>query len=288
MILYTVIAENDESQWDDRTGESYHFPNRYKEFLPPGTMVIYYKGRLRDKSLYADRLSSDPHYFGIATIGSHYKDIKSVKNDWYAKLENYRRFGKAVSNKKPDGNYYELIPKNRLTNYWRDGVRLIDKATYDKILSAAGFQPHAPTFSAAVGTPPETIPHSVVPTFSVKELPDKNDIEQGLTSSIEGDRKLVFTTIYERDPALRDEAVRVHGTTCAGCGFNFEEAYGEYGKGYIHIHHRSPISEAGGPISVNPVTDLVPLCANCHSIVHRRKNNVLSLEQLIGIIRKFS
>ena len=26
---YTIITENDESEWDDKTGEKYHFPSRY-------------------------------------------------------------------------------------------------------------------------------------------------------------------------------------------------------------------------------------------------------------------
>ena len=27
------------------------------------------------------------------------------------------------------------------------------------------------------------------------------------------------------------------------CGFNFEKAYGDYAKGFIHIHHIVPVSE---------------------------------------------
>ena len=46
----TIIVENDVSQWDDLTGEVYHFPKRYKELLLPGEKVIYYKGRIKDKS----------------------------------------------------------------------------------------------------------------------------------------------------------------------------------------------------------------------------------------------
>ncbi|WP_406874901.1 hypothetical protein [Acinetobacter baumannii] len=29
----TVIVENDISQWDDLTGEVYHFPKRYKDLM---------------------------------------------------------------------------------------------------------------------------------------------------------------------------------------------------------------------------------------------------------------
>lgn len=47
----TVIVENDISQWDDLTGEVYHFPKRYKDLLLTGEKVIYYKGRMKDKIL---------------------------------------------------------------------------------------------------------------------------------------------------------------------------------------------------------------------------------------------
>jgi len=63
------------------------------------------------------------------------------------------------------------------------------------------------------------------------------------------------------------------------CNFNFEKTYGEIGKGYIHVHHIKPISESGETI-VNPATDLVVLCANCHSIIHRQRSKTLTLVEL--------
>ncbi len=49
-VMYAVIVENDVSQWDDDTGVLYHFPKRYLKYLQPGTHVIYYKGRIKDKA----------------------------------------------------------------------------------------------------------------------------------------------------------------------------------------------------------------------------------------------
>ena len=77
----------------------------------------------------------------------------------------------------------------------------------------------------------------------------------------------------------------MHGTTCAVCGFNFDEFYGhDYADGYIQIHHRKPLSEHEG--TVNPATDLVPLCANCHAMAHRRRTTVTSIEELKILIEK--
>ncbi|MBI7240155.1 restriction endonuclease, partial [Pseudomonas aeruginosa] len=37
--------------------------------------------------------------------------------------------------------------------------------------------------------------------------------------------------------------------------------------------------------AVNPETDLVPLCANCHAVVHRRRDRTLSVDELKGLVR---
>jgi putative restriction endonuclease len=37
---------------------------------------------------------------------------------------------------------------------------------------------------------------------------------------------------------------------------------------------------------VDPGTDLVPLCANCHTIAHRRRGTVTSIEELKELIEK--
>ncbi|MBY7831205.1 HNH endonuclease [Vibrio fluvialis] len=52
----------------------------------------------------------------------------------------------------------------------------------------------------------------------------------------------------------------------------------------IHIHHKVPISKFGSSKLVNPESDLVPLCANCHVIVHRNKDQTLSIEALKELI----
>jgi 5-methylcytosine-specific restriction protein A len=57
---------------------------------------------------------------------------------------------------------------------------------------------------------------------------------------------------------------------CQGCGFDFQNKYGDRGKDFIECHHTKPVSE----LSVGETTklvDLVLLCSNCHRIVHRKK-----------------
>lgn len=54
---------------------------------------------------------------------------------------------------------------------------------------------------------------------------------------------------------------------CECCGFDFSRAFNITGE-YIEVHHRFPFSQTEGEHEVNAVKDLVPLCANCHCMIH--------------------
>lgn len=135
MSKFAIIVQNDKSQWNDIKGVSYHYPNQYKKILTPGCKIIYYKGSLKDKEYKNTRLNTKPHYFGIGIIGNTKIDIESNKNR-YCEILFYQEFKLPVSIKM-NNEYLENIPDSKKTNYWRFGVREIDKYTYDKILSHA-------------------------------------------------------------------------------------------------------------------------------------------------------
>ncbi len=110
------------------------------------------------------------------------------------------------------------------------------------------------------------------------------NIEEG--NGVEGTKRKYLVNKYERDPKNRKKAIEIHGLNCYACGFNFEEVYGERGTDFIEIHHIKPLSTLEEAIEINPKKDLVPLCANCHRMVHRRKDDVLSVEKLKELIEK--
>ena len=95
----------------------------------------------------------------------------------------------------------------------------------------------------------------------------------------EGGATVYISVRRERDPRLRNDALAVHGLDCMACGFNFEQAYGAHGKGFIEVHHVVPLSDAG-KTTTDPATDLVVLCANCHRMVHRKRGLCLSVDEL--------
>jgi len=81
-----------------------------------------------------------------------------------------------------------------------------------------------------------------------------------------------------RSDKAREECIRLQGCHCNICGFDFEKTYGEVGKDYIEVHHITPIgilSTAEDYAGTDPQNDLIPLCSNCHSMIHRRKEPYL-------------
>lgn len=87
---------------------------------------------------------------------------------------------------------------------------------------------------------------------------------------IEGAVRTAFVNVYERNRDAREECIRHYGLRCTVCNFDFEAVYGAIGKGYIHVHHLVSLSKRQGEYMVNPKKDLRPVCANCHSMLHRQ------------------
>jgi 5-methylcytosine-specific restriction endonuclease McrA len=96
---------------------------------------------------------------------------------------------------------------------------------------------------------------------------------------LEGTRFDIIASGRERDIKARNACIQHYGCICAVCTLDFGEMYGDIGRGFIHVHHRNPLADAEGERQVNPITDLIPLCPNCHAMVHRR-NPPLELEEL--------
>lgn len=101
----------------------------------------------------------------------------------------------------------------------------------------------------------------------------------------EGAKTTISINTFERSPKARRACIRHHGLNCTACGFNFETAYGPLGEDFIHVHHIVPIGAVEAEYSVDPVNDLVPVCPNCHAMIHR-VNPPLAIEQLRGILKK--
>lgn len=101
----------------------------------------------------------------------------------------------------------------------------------------------------------------------------------------EGEVFEVVQNRYERNHEARNKCIDLNGCKCVVCGMNFEEKYGEIGRGFIHVHHLIPISSIGEEYVIDPISDLVPVCPNCHNMLHR-KDPPFSPEELKAKMNK--
>lgn len=104
----------------------------------------------------------------------------------------------------------------------------------------------------------------------------------------EGGKRTVSVNAYERSAEARAACIEAHGWECAICEFDFGEVYGPEFQGFIHVHHRVPVSKVGARYKIDPLKDLIPLCPNCHAVVHygNRTRSVDEIRQKLRDAKK--
>lgn len=111
----------------------------------------------------------------------------------------------------------------------------------------------------------------------------------------EGSRVEVRGIIVKRSRILRKTAVAhfsdVSGSiSCRGCGFVAEDIYGADARGLIEIHHLKPLFlRKGRQVRASVRVALryvVPLCPNCHRVVHWDKTRCMPVFELRRTIEK--
>jgi len=117
-------------------------------------------------------------------------------------------------------------------------------------------------------------PHQMVneDVYDVDYPEDDEKLYEGALITVKANK-------YERNQKARKECVAKKGYQCLVCGRDFETTYGEIGKNFIHVHHLTPISSIGKEYELNVDTDLVPVCPNCHYMLHR-KDPPYTIEEL--------
>lgn len=118
---------------------------------------------------------------------------------------------------------------------------------------------------------------------------DRDEPYVTVISRKEGGKQEFYGTKHERNYANRKNAIKIHvkkhgSIKCMICGFDFEEIYGEAGRNFIEVHHIKPLSDMKEKTEVNPETDLVCICANCHRIIHRHRDKIYSMEEMKELI----
>ena len=178
-------------------------------------------------------------------------------------------FGKTASHVGQESIRSLLNPVENIYVFYREEDR--DPFTFAGLAHAKNHKEVVPveitwSFSASAAQRPEVLPEEV-------ENPE---------SYVEGATKTISVNIYERNPQARKACLLAHGHRCSVCDFGFEAVYGEIGRGFIHVHHLKQLADIGSEYQLNPLTDLRPVCPNCHAMLHRRRPSY-SIEELVEL-----
>ena len=112
------------------------------------------------------------------------------------------------------------------------------------------------------------------------EMLDSENVE------FEGIKKQILVNKYERSSIARKKCIEYHGLNCKICGIKFSDKYGEIGNEFIHIHHLTPLHKIGKEYKVDYKNDLVPVCPNCHSMLHRKIGGIEpTIDELRNMLR---
>lgn len=137
------------------------------------------------------------------------------------------------------------------------------------------------------------------PYASFSEMPKNENIdinhpsEEDKSYYREGAEKRVTVNKYERNSNARKKCIEHYGFKCFICGFDFKKVYGEIGENFIHVHHKIPFNklkkEYGNieEYEINPEKDLIPICPNCHEMIHKlRTIGDEAVEELKNILTR--
>jgi 5-methylcytosine-specific restriction protein A len=122
--------------------------------------------------------------------------------------------------------------------------------------------------------------------FYASPLIEMNTIAETISTPqkyYEGASQTISVNAYERNHQARLKCIEYYGYQCQVCSFDFEKFYGVAGRKYIHVHHVVPLSQIGSTYEVDPIKDLVPVCPNCHAIIHRT-TPAMSIEVIKSLV----
>lgn len=199
-----------------------------------------------------------------------------------------------------DKSEYPLAQKA----FWKDKTQLgsikgyaifeklqkVDKATLSfdyfvrqKLISDAPIQGRRTDRDKAPNDPIRIFLDHIVNEFGNDALetdyPDEANVES--KTFPEGAKQTVLVNKYERNPEARARCIEFHKARCKVCEMSFAETYGFFAKDFIHVHHITPLHQISESYDVNPETDLIPVCPNCHAMLHRQENGIpMTVERL--------
>lgn len=106
---------------------------------------------------------------------------------------------------------------------------------------------------------------------------DEN-LSVGMDVMCQAAKDLTYHLKCERDITNREAVTKLYGYRCGICGFHYAKAYGEdIAKEFIDIHY---IGDGNPHQTPDPAKDFIPVCANCHRMLHRKRSHNITVRDL--------
>jgi len=96
----------------------------------------------------------------------------------------------------------------------------------------------------------------------------------------------VLVNGYERDALAIAQCLEHHGLRCKVCDVDLEQRYGVLAAGAMQVHFQPAVARSGVRGTCDPIADLLPVCPNCHMMLHRGRDTPLRVEDLRRIMER--
>lgn len=166
------------------------------------------------------------------------------------------------------GHPYNGVPIAKLEKTASDFTRRYQCEMSDLVLQAGGGSNAGKGF-LIIANP--TVALRVLLTDAGLAFDSSLEITETQHGFIEGLVRDVMMQRLERSTAARRKCLELHGYTCKACGQRLKERYVGLSVEIVHVHHIEPLSSSSGLRNVDPIHDLVPVCPNCHAVIHSRE-----------------
>lgn len=239
---------------DSGLGIDSNFESFFTETLPSRSFRYYFNSGIKDPE---DALVLLQHWSNIRGYAVINRKVESENGfyDGYNHFSGYYKFHPSslhlFKNPISINQMMEIDPKIKFFN---QSIQNVDLGTLARIMNIDSGSVFDSSESVKI---PEEISENKVATYT------------------EGTVKKITVNAYERNLAAREACIRHYmesdgSIKCQICGFDFSKIYGDDFKGVIHVHHLVEISIIQKEYEIDPILDLIPICPNCHVVVHKK------------------
>ncbi|OOB80263.1 MAG: hypothetical protein BEN19_05830 [Epulopiscium sp. Nuni2H_MBin003] len=114
--------------------------------------------------------------------------------------------------------------------------------------------------------------------------PSKTAVEKMCRKPFETVKKPDETIQKEKWNELKKACLEYYGASCEICSIDYGYTYGDKFEKLMDVHNLKSTTKEWDNLDVNPEKDLIPICHNCHTILHSKFPNY-TVEQVKEMLK---